>query len=231
LSGADEKGFLGRWSAKKRGLTEEEAKTDATAVPAADGSVGSDRPDGARAEASPGKTDEEVLAELDLPDPDSLGPGDDFSRFMAETVPTRLRNRALRRLWISDPVLANLDELLDYGDDFTDAATVVENLQTAYQAGRGFLKDAASEEPEEGEEDAGAESGPDAHEPDAPEPDAPEPDAAETAHAPEPDPSASDASETAFGDDPETPETDALAAAPESSAPPPRHMRFRFDQG
>ncbi len=85
------------------------------------------------------KSDAEVLSELNLPDPDTLGQGDDFSAFMAKAVPDRLRRRALRRLWISNPILANLDELVDYGEDFTDAATVVEHLQTAYQVGKGML--------------------------------------------------------------------------------------------
>ncbi|MEL6773944.1 MAG: DUF3306 domain-containing protein, partial [Pseudomonadota bacterium] len=73
--------------------------------------------------------------------PESLQPGDDFAAFMKEAVPHHLRRRALRMLWGSNPVLANLDELLDYGEDFTDAATVVENLQTAWQVGRGFRDD------------------------------------------------------------------------------------------
>ena len=85
------------------------------------------------------KSDAEVLSELNLPDPDTLGQGDDFSAFMAKAVPDRLRRRALRRLWISNPILANLDELVDNGEDFTDAATVVEHLQTAYQVGKGML--------------------------------------------------------------------------------------------
>ena len=74
------------------------------------------------------KSDEEVLRELDLPDPDSLVEGDDFSVFLRRTVPERIRLRALRRLWTTNPVLANLDGLIDYGEDFTDAATVIENL-------------------------------------------------------------------------------------------------------
>ena len=86
------------------------------------------------------KSDEEVLEDLGLPDPDTLQSGDDFSAFMAKAVPDRIRRRALRRLWLSNPALANLDGLLDYGEDFTDSATVVENLQTAYQVGKGMLK-------------------------------------------------------------------------------------------
>ena len=86
------------------------------------------------------RSDEEILAELELPDPESLEAGDDFSVFMAKAVPDRIRRRALRKLWLTNPVLANVDQLVDYGEDFTDASTVVENLQTAYQVGKGMLK-------------------------------------------------------------------------------------------
>jgi len=86
------------------------------------------------------KTDAELLEELDLPDPDTLVMGDDFSVFMSKAVPDRIRRRALRILWRSNPVLANVDMLVDYGEDFTDAAMAVENIQTAYQVGKGMLK-------------------------------------------------------------------------------------------
>lgn len=86
------------------------------------------------------KTDEEICEELGLPDPDSLVEGDDAAAFMAKAVPDRIRRRALRQLWRVNPVLANLDGLVDYGEDYTDAATVIENMQTAYQVGKGMLK-------------------------------------------------------------------------------------------
>lgn len=86
------------------------------------------------------KTDADLLAEHDLPDPDTMKPGDDFSMFMRQAVPDRLRRRALRKLWLTNPVLANIDGLVEYGEDYTDAATVVENLQTAYQVGKGMTK-------------------------------------------------------------------------------------------
>ncbi|SHK89005.1 Protein of unknown function [Roseovarius marisflavi] len=84
------------------------------------------------------KTDAELLEELQLPDPDTMGPGDDFRAFMTKAVPDRLRRPALRRLWTSNPALANLDGLLDYGEDFTDKAKVLEHMQTAYQVGKGM---------------------------------------------------------------------------------------------
>jgi len=86
------------------------------------------------------KTDEELLVELDLKDPDLMEMGDDFSAFMQTAVPERLRRRALRKLWVSNPVLANLDGLVDHGEDYSDAATVIPDLKTSYQVGKGLLK-------------------------------------------------------------------------------------------
>ena len=40
-----------------------------------------------RAKLEAEKTDEELLAELGLPDPDSMKMGDDFAAFMFEAVP------------------------------------------------------------------------------------------------------------------------------------------------
>ena len=155
-----EAGFASRWSRLKQ---------DAKAVPEdaeAQGVAEPDAPDG-DVSVEDGRTDEEILAELELPDPDRLESGDDFAAFMAKGVPARLRNRALRKLWISNPVLANLDELIDYGEDFTDAANVIENLQTSYQVGKGFAdkvaelskEDEQSKEDGESEEESAGESG------------------------------------------------------------------------
>ena len=85
-------------------------------------------------------SDDALLEQLELPNPDEMEMGDDFSGFMSKSVPDRLRRRALRTLWRSNPVLANVDNLVDYGEDFTDAALAVENIQTAYQVGKGMLK-------------------------------------------------------------------------------------------
>jgi len=139
-------GFASRWSRLKQAEKEPAVALDVEPEATVGGEV----------EAVDERTDEEVLEELGLPDPETLKRGDNFSVFMAKAVPTRIRNRALRKLWVSDPVFANLDMLIDYGDDFTDAATVIENLQTAYQVGKGFVdrvadlaeKDAAAAEKE-----------------------------------------------------------------------------------
>ncbi|RBW61781.1 DUF3306 domain-containing protein [Ruegeria sp. A3M17] len=123
------------------------------------------------------KSDAEILAEFDLPDPDELQAGDDVSGFMAKAVPDRLRRRALRRLWRLNPVLANVDGLVDYGEDYTDAACVIENIQTAYQVGKGMLAhvEALAAEAEDSEVDEASELDEPQEEPVAPSEPAPEP--------------------------------------------------------
>ncbi len=107
------------------------------------------------------RSDAEVLTELGLPHPDTLEPGDDFAAFLQSAVPEHLRRLALRRLWRSNPVLANLDNLIDYGEDYTDAATVIENMQTTYQVGKGMLKHLLALEEAAAKEAAEAEGLPD----------------------------------------------------------------------
>ncbi|MEL7212842.1 MAG: DUF3306 domain-containing protein [Pseudomonadota bacterium] len=119
------------WSARRRAVQAEAEAEEAAKVAAVEAE---------EARALDEKSDDEILAELELPAPESLEPGSDFSAFMAKAVPDRIRRRALRVLWRSNPVLANVDMLVDYGEDFTDGARVIENMQTAYQVGKGMMK-------------------------------------------------------------------------------------------
>jgi len=136
-------GFLDRWSRLKE--AEEPPDVAAPDAPVADAAF-------VEATDVDERTDEEILAELGLPDPDDLTLGDDVAGFMSKAVPDRLRRRALRQLWRANPVLANLDGLVEYGEDYTDSAMVMENIQTLYQVGKGMFV-----EPEEPEEDSGDE--------------------------------------------------------------------------
>ena len=86
------------------------------------------------------KSDEALLSELGLPDPDNISLGDDVKAFMGGAVPERLRRRALRSLWRSNPVLACVDGLNDYDEDFNSAAENVTVFKTAYQVGKGLLR-------------------------------------------------------------------------------------------
>ncbi len=204
----DAPGFASRWSRLKQEATADPVEVEAE-VTEPEAPVDDDRPD------------EEVLAELGLPDPDTLKPGDNFTAFMARAVPTRLRNRALRKLWISDPVLANLDELLDYGEDFTDAATVIENLQTAYQVGKGYVDKVA----ELSEGDAGSPEEPAEEPAEEPPEEAPEEpvETSEEAGAAETD--SADSAEEAAPD--VAPEQIGEKAVPEERIRVRQRMRFR----
>lgn len=130
----EDEGFLGRWSRRKT-----EARTETGGA-----TVGLQHEE----EAGQAETETEHVdpgpATLDpatLPDIDKMGPGSDFSIFMQAGVPPALKTKALRKLWRVKPELANLDGLLDYGEDLTGSFKVVDHLKTAYQVGRGFLKD------------------------------------------------------------------------------------------
>ncbi|MBW7849648.1 MAG: DUF3306 domain-containing protein [Rhodospirillales bacterium] len=76
---------------------------------------------------------------FDLPDIDSLGPHSDFAGFLRPEVPAALQQLALRKLWRSDPVLANLDGLNDYDCDFSQKQ-LGEIVRTAYRVGKGLIK-------------------------------------------------------------------------------------------
>jgi len=131
-----EDSFASRWSRRKQAVKDEVLEEE-------DAPVVEEVPE------EPEKTEAEILTEFNLKDPDEMDAGDDFSVFMNSAIPERLRNRALRKLWLSNPVLANLDELLDYGEDFTSKAGVVEEIVTAYKVGRGFVDKLAGDDEKE----------------------------------------------------------------------------------
>ncbi|NDW00493.1 MULTISPECIES: DUF3306 domain-containing protein [unclassified Salipiger] len=84
------------------------------------------------------RSDEELLAEAGLPLPEEITDGEMVRKFLQSQLPKRLKNRALRTLWRSNPVLACLDGLNDYDGDFT-AVTPAADFKTTYQVGKGLL--------------------------------------------------------------------------------------------
>ena len=129
---SEDKGFLSRWSDRKLS-----AEQDDSALPNADIQQ-ADEP----AEEFEGKSDDEILSILELPDPEMMTLGDTVEKFMDGRVPERIRARALRAFWKTNPVLANLDGLDEYWDDYTDAAMIIENMETLYQVGKGYASQA-----------------------------------------------------------------------------------------
>lgn len=87
-------------------------------------------------------SDSELLEKYELPDPETVEDEAGLDRFFEGNMPERLRRLALRRVWRLNPLFRFADEMVEYGEDYTDAATVVEGMQTAYQVGKGYLKKA-----------------------------------------------------------------------------------------
>ncbi|WP_372980498.1 DUF3306 domain-containing protein [Marinobacter sediminum] len=94
----------------------------------------------------------EVLTKYDLPDPDAIELGTDITGFMRKEIPELLRRKALRSLWKSNPVLAVLDGLNDYDEDFTDSAPGIKGAKTLYKVGKGFIDRTAKATDEPGEQ-------------------------------------------------------------------------------
>jgi hypothetical protein len=148
----DDHSFVRRWSRRKAA-----ARPDAAPEAADQDTTATE----AQIEAVPdhGGTDEAAVEDAGgaepLPDIETLDEDSDFRPFMRDGVPDNLRQLALRKLWRTKPVLANLDGLVDYGEDFTDSSVVRTALQTAYRVGKGLLADdeaaADAERSEEGE--------------------------------------------------------------------------------
>lgn len=141
--------FLERWSRRKRGLEDE--RDDPVVDVAEDGTHARDASEAsdpaktaAGEEQTPGQGEDAAplkdFAEFDF---EKLDYESDYTQFMGKDVTSDARHKALRKLWISNPVLANMDGLDDYCEDYTDAAVCVPKgmLKTAYQYGRGFLDD------------------------------------------------------------------------------------------
>jgi uncharacterized protein DUF3306 len=142
MSLTDPPDFLARWSRLKR---------KAQAEPR-DAGVRSEAAPPRLAEAEPQAPPRAGLPATkpadDLPPIETLGKDSDYTPFMQAEVPDALRNQALRKLWQSDPVLANLDGLVDYAEDFGAAFAVGGTVATVYRLLQG-MPDPADEKPSE----------------------------------------------------------------------------------
>jgi hypothetical protein len=96
--------FLRRWARLKQTDQEPAPSVAAESAPVA---------------AEEADAEELSAEELGLPDVDSLDKDSDYTGFLRDEVPEALKRKALRKLWLSDPVLANIDGLNDYDEDFS----------------------------------------------------------------------------------------------------------------
>ena len=151
----DEGGFLSRWSTRKNQIAKGEDVPDEVPAPEIAGDAVVEDEEDAKL------SDAELLEKYDLPDPEGVTEESGLEQFLnGKGLPGRVRQMALRRLWRLNPLFGIVDDMVEYGEDYTDAATVVEGMKTAYTVGKGYEKDVV--EPEEAEaldDDAEAKEG------------------------------------------------------------------------
>ena len=140
----DREPFLRRWARLKAEQSKPEPPE--TAPPP------SQPPVSASADARPATSPE------DLPPIEELTAESDFTPFLKAGVPEELKRLALRKLWRSDPVFANLDGLVEYGEDFGAAFRNPGPVATLFRIGRGMPGPGDAEEEDE-KEKALAEAG------------------------------------------------------------------------
>ena len=87
-------------------------------------------------------SDDELLAKYGVDDPESIEDQDKLDTLLQGQFPDRIRQMALRRMWRLNPLFRFADEMVEYGENYTDAATVIDGMQTAYQVGKGYLQKA-----------------------------------------------------------------------------------------
>lgn len=96
----------------------------------------------AEQDAEAALSDEELLTKYNVEDPEEIEDEDKLDNLLQGQFPDRIRQMALRRMWRLNPLFRFADEMVEYGENYTDAATVIEGMQTAYQVGKGYLKQA-----------------------------------------------------------------------------------------
>ena len=144
-----EDGFLSRWSARKSKVAKgDDVPDEVPATEIAEDAFIEDEEDAAL-------TDAELLKKYDLPDPEAVTKESGLEQFLnGKGLPGRVRQMALRRLWRLNPLFGVVDDMVEYGEDYTDAATVIEGMKTAYTVGKGYAKEVVEPEETEALEDA-----------------------------------------------------------------------------
>src|SRR5690554_1415852 len=118
-------------------------------------------PEEAARPADPPQADAEphVVSDEELPDPESLPPGSDFSRYLQEGVSQALRRRALRRLWQADHYGVR-DGLDDYDDDYSQLEPLAREAAERLRHRGRRVNDFLDQEEEAAEASTGQEGAP-----------------------------------------------------------------------
>lgn len=163
MTARDEESFLGRWSRRKRAGEPEPAGQPAPARPEPPvGEAAEDEAEAARRQAN--------RAAAEAIDIDAIDYDSDLSDFFKDGVPAALKQAALRKMWTSNPVFANLDGLNDYDHDYNVIDTILTKFQSAWQVGRGYRTEeeeapSGDETPESSQQAEAADADPAASDP------------------------------------------------------------------
>jgi hypothetical protein len=134
-------GFLQRWSKRKAAiknenpaLVDDESLDDQNQALAAE-----EKPEASLEAAEDDLTDEDLCAKYELTHPDQCDDPEQLDDFFNRPLPDRLKQLAMRRMWRLNPLFRFADEMVEYGENYTDAATVLPDMQSAYKVGKGYF--------------------------------------------------------------------------------------------
>ena len=136
----EKSGRLSRWSKRKlASAAEAETPVDADLAEETSEQAALDA-EAVDAELEANRIAAEAIKIEDL-DADS-----DFTVFMKDGVPELLKKQAMLALWRTNPVLANVDGLVDYGEDYASPDLIMKTFKSDYQIGKGYFDDEEDEE-------------------------------------------------------------------------------------
>ena len=125
-------GFVTRWSRRKTEVRERQAYLEIETLKKEE--VSSQGEITVHDKGGEEKTDVQ-----ELPDIDTLGKDSDYTPFLKDGVPNKLKRLALRKLWVSDPAFGIIDGLDDYAEDFSAIGIVAQEVLTNYKPGIGMV--------------------------------------------------------------------------------------------
>ena len=188
----------------------------------------------AESDAESALSDEELRAKYGAEDPEVIEDEDKLDSLLQGQFPDRIRQMALRRMWRLNPLFRFADEMVEYGENYTDAATVIDGMQTAYQVGKGYLQKAFDAVEDDGEDVTGVGTLTEQQETRRAEGEPGEPakdeyrDTAQTSSDRQISSDQQDPAVVADADDAGRPAAPALIEDEPESAPPPRPRRMTF---
>ena len=151
--------FLERWSQRKAKSRQDELENpvdeDVSALAETEADAG-DEAEETTEETSEeqGLSDSELCERYELPHPEECTDPEELDGFFSRPLPDRLKQLAMRRMWRINPLFKFADEMVEYGENYTDAATVIPDMQTAYKVGKGYLDKILAEQKEKEQAEA-----------------------------------------------------------------------------